>query len=36
MVGVNPSVLHGVWRKNLEVRPERDWELLKGRAVSEE
>ena len=24
MVGVSPNVLHGVWRKNLEVRPERD------------
>lgn len=23
-----------VWQKNLEVRPERDWEQLKGRAVS--
>ena len=34
MVGVNPSVMTGVWDKNLEVRPERDWELLKGRAVS--
>ena len=22
-----------VWNKNLEVRPERDWEQLKGRAV---
>ena len=36
MVGIEPSVLNGVWEKNLEVRPERDWELLKGRAVSEE
>ena len=33
---VNPSVLSGVWDKNIDVRPERDWELLKGRAVSEE
>lgn len=31
--GVDPKVLTGVWEKNLEVRPERDWELLKGRAV---
>jgi UDPglucose 6-dehydrogenase len=36
MMGVKTSVLEGVWNKNLEVRPEKDWELLKGRAVSEE
>ena len=30
-----PTVLEGVWEKNLEVRPEKDWEQLKGRAVSE-
>jgi UDPglucose 6-dehydrogenase len=35
-VGVKPTVLESVWEKNLEVRPEKDWELLKGRAVSEE
>ena len=34
-LGINPSVLLGVWEKNLDVRPERDWEALKGRAVSE-
>ena len=34
--GMNPTVLRSVWNKNLEVRPERDWEQLKGRAVSEE
>ena len=33
---VTPDVLSGVWNKNLSVRPERDWEQLKGRAVSEE
>ncbi len=33
--GVNPAVLQAVWNKNLEVRPEKDWENLKGRAVSE-
>jgi UDPglucose 6-dehydrogenase len=32
---VKPLVLTAVWNKNLEVRPERDWENLKGRAVSE-
>lgn len=34
-IDVHPSVLIGAWEKNLEVRPEKDWELLKGRAVSE-
>jgi len=33
--GLEPKVLAAVWNKNLEVRPERDWERLKGRAVSE-
>ena len=31
---VDTPVLDGAWKKNLEVRPERDWELLIGRAVS--
>jgi len=30
-----PSLLQSVWAKNLELRPERDWEQLKGRAVTE-
>jgi len=30
-----PGVLQAAWEKNLEVRPEKDWEKLKGRAVSE-
>jgi len=34
-LGVNPKVLKAVWEKNLEVRPEKDWENLKGRAVTE-
>lgn len=34
--GVKPTVLKAAWEKNLEVRPERDWEMLKGRAVMEE
>lgn len=25
-VGVNPRVMRAAWKKNLEVRPERDWE----------
>ena len=34
-LGFEPTVLSSVWKKNLETRPERDWEKLKGRAVSE-
>lgn len=30
---VKAQVLEAVWAKNLEVRPERDWESLKGRAI---
>ena len=30
---INPTVLSAVWEKNIEVRPEKDWEDLKGRAV---
>ena len=29
-------MLKASWEKNLEVRPERDWEKLKGRAVIDE
>jgi UDPglucose 6-dehydrogenase len=32
---VELNVLKGVWKTNLDVRPERDWESLKGRAVSD-
>jgi len=37
-LGVKPTVLSSVWEKNIEVRPraERDWEMMKGRAISEE
>jgi UDPglucose 6-dehydrogenase len=31
---VDTPVMDGAWKKNLEVRPERDWEKLIGRAVS--
>ena len=34
-LGIDPVMLSAVWNKNLEVRPEKDWEKLKGRAVSE-
>ncbi len=30
------NVLKGAWATNLKVRPEKDWEQLKGRAVSNE
>ena len=30
---IDMGVLKGVWETNLKVRPERDWEQLKGRAV---
>ena len=33
---VNMNVLEAAWKTNLEVRPERDWENLIGRAVSDE
>ena len=34
--GISPNVLKGAWETNLEVRPERDWEQLKGRAIVDE
>ena len=33
---INMNVLEAAWKTNLEVRPERDWENLIGRAVSDE
>lgn len=33
-IGVDMEVLKGAWKTNLNVRPEKDWEKLKGRAVS--
>ena len=32
-MGTPCNTLQGAWETNLEVRPERDWEQLKGRAV---
>ena len=32
----NMNVLEAAWKTNLEVRPEKDWENLKGRAVSDD
>ena len=31
---IDSMVLSSVWRKNLELRPEKDWEKLLGRAVN--
>ncbi len=33
-VGVKMNVLDAAWKTNLEVRPEQDWNKLKGRAIS--
>ena len=35
-LGISPNVLKGAWDTNLDVRPEKDWEELKGRAVVDE
>ena len=32
-LNLNMSTLKGVWQTNLEVRPEKDWEKLEGRAI---
>lgn len=32
-LNINMNTLKGVWSTNLEVRPERDWEKLEGRAI---
>lgn len=35
-IGIEPNVLKGSWKTNLEVRPEKDWENLKGRAIEDD
>jgi 3-hydroxyacyl-CoA dehydrogenase len=30
------NTIKGAWKTNLQVRPEKDWEQLKGRAVVDE
>ena len=32
-LGLNLHTLNGVWKTNLNVRPEKDWEKLEGRAI---
>lgn len=34
-VGVNMNILEAAWKTNLEIRPEQDWNKLKGRAISD-
>lgn len=34
-LGCHPYVLDAAWETNLRVRPQRDWEQLKGRAVKD-
>jgi UDPglucose 6-dehydrogenase len=33
---IEPCVLEGTWKTNLNVRPEEDWKELKGRAIEDE
>jgi len=33
---LNPTILKAIWDQNLRLRPEKDWERLKGRAVTYE
>ena len=35
-LGLDMHTLSGAWETNLKVRPEKDWEELKGRAVSDD
>ena len=35
-LGLKSNIAEAAWKTNLEVRPEKDWEQLKGRAVSDE
>jgi len=34
VLGVKSTVLSAAWEKNLEVREDRDWERMLGRAIS--
>ena len=35
-LGINPSVMQSVWDKNEEVRNDKDWLDMSGRAVSDD
>tara|TARA_B100000131_G_scaffold216990_1_gene208615 strand:+ start:264 stop:1115 length:852 start_codon:yes stop_codon:yes gene_type:complete len=34
--GISTNIMNGAWKTNLKVRPEKDWEELKGRAITNE
>ena len=34
-LGIDAEILKSVWNTNLKVRPQKDWEALKGRAVTD-
>ena len=36
ILGLEMHTLDGAWKTNLKVRPEKDWEKLKGRSVVED
>jgi len=35
-IDLNVNVVEAAWKTNLEVRPEEDWRLLKGRAITDD
>ena len=35
-LGIDSKLLKSAWETNLKVRPEKDWEKLKGRAISDD
>lgn len=35
-IGLDLKVIKGAWQTNLNIRPEKDWEKLKGRAISDD
>jgi UDPglucose 6-dehydrogenase len=35
-LGLTMDTLKGVWKTNLKVRPEKDWEKLEGRAITKD
>ena len=35
-LGLELNTLKGAWNTNLNIRPEKDWEQLKGRAIIDE
>ena len=35
-LGIDADTIKGAWDTNKKVRPEKDWEALKGRAIVED